>query len=278
MKILLSLAATMLVCALQAQENDERPWMPLESRIGIAVGLGSVSYLDNNSSPLIYRSRPANLRLFYNLESNKFLFSADLDLKRGSNSPKYHQGRTLFFREEDYKGEAEENKFDAGGSFMSGRFSLGFFYKIPSTQLSTFKVAIGVRAMDEMFYPQGWTTGGLFNAISFSPEAWTQHRADDKHSFTASVRLPLVAYVTRLPYDNTVSRPGETILGGFFNNSEWSLPDKFLAPAMTVGYNFQISQRWGAGLNYEFTWYNIQEPQAMKAVNHSFHGFFHHQF
>jgi hypothetical protein len=276
--IIILIISSAAVINITAQETDERSRMPLESRIGLALGLGSVTYLDTNTSPLIYSSRPKYVRLFYNLESNEILFTADIDFRLGGNSPKYPGARTLFFREEDYKGKTEDKKFDAGGTFLAGRVSMGFFYKIPSTQESTFKVAVGVRATDEMFYPQGWTSGGIFNALGLAPEAVTQHRADAKSSFTASVRIPVVALVTRLPYDNTVSRPGRTVLGGFFENTEWSWPDKFIAPSASMGYNFQISDRWGAGLNYEFTWYNIKRPQTMKAVSHTFQGIFHHQF
>jgi hypothetical protein len=279
MKLIWTLAALLFTgTAAHPQNYEQRPWMPLESRIGLAMGIGSVTYLDKNSSPLVYQSRPKNLRLFYNLESNDFLFSIDLDVRVGSNAPKYHKDRTLFFHEEDYRGKSEEKKFPAGGSLMAGRISIGAFYKIASTQESTFKVAVGGRIMNELLYPQGWTSGGLFNALSFSPEAWTQHRVDEHHSFTASMRLPVATRLTRLPYDNTVSKPNESVLGGFFTNAQWVGVKKFLAPAMSLGYNYQINQRWGAGLQYDFSWYNIQQPQTFKAVSQSVLANFYHQF
>jgi hypothetical protein len=279
MRLILTMAVLILCgTAAHAQDYENRPWMPLENRIGLALGIGSVTYLDKNSSPLVYQSRPKNLRIFYNLESTTFLFSVDLDMRLGSNAPKYHADRTLFFQEEDYKGNKEDKKFPAGGSLMAGRISLGAYYKISSTQESTFKVAVGGRIMNELFYPQGWNTGGMFNALSFSPEALTQHRVNEHHQFSASIRIPVVARLSRLPYDNTVSAPEKNQVEGFFRNSSWVSPSKFLAPAMTLGYNYQINTRWGAGLNYEFGWYNIQTPQQMKAVSHSLLANFHHQF
>jgi hypothetical protein len=279
MKHTLTLAALLVFgIAAHAQNYETRPWMPLENRIGLALGIGSVTYLDKNSSPLVYQSRPKNLRVFYNLESNDFLFSVDLDVRMGGTLPKYHKDRTLFFQEEDYKGNKEDKKFPAGGSFLAGRISLGAYYKISSTQESTFKVAVGGRIMNEMFYPQGWNTGGMFNALSFSPEALTQHRINEHHKFTASVRIPVIARLTRLPYDNTVSAPDKDQVQGFFRNSEWVGPRKFLAPAVTLGYNYQINQRWGAGLNYELGWYNIQQSQSMKALSQSLLANFYHQF
>lgn len=261
----------------RAQDYQERPWMPLENRIGLALGIGSVTYLDKNTSPLIYKSQPRNVRLFYNLETNHFLFSVDVDLKVGANSPKYHPGRTLFFQEEDYTGKEEDKKFTAGGTFLGGRFSLGAFYKISSTQSSTFKVAVGGRIMNELFYPQGWTLAGLFNALSFSPEAVAQHRIDDHHSFTASVRVPVVALLTRPAYDNTVSAPGRSLVGGFFSNAAWVGPAKYLAPAVELGYNYQFNQKWGAGLHYEFGWYSISHPETFRAVSQSLLANFYHQ-
>ena len=279
MKLTLTIAALLITgLAANAQDYAARPWMPLENRIGLALGIGSITYLDKNSSPLVYQSRPKNLRIFYNLESNTFLFSVDLDVKMGSNAPKYHQDRTLFFQEEDYKGNREDKTFPAGGSFLAGRISLGGYYKISSTQESTFKVAVGGRIMNELFYPQGWNTGGLFNALSFSPEALTQHRVNEHHQFSASVRIPLIARLSRLPYDNTVSKPDKNQVQGFIHNCSWVGPSKFLAPAITLGYNYQINTRWGAGLNYELGWYNIQTPQPMKAIGQSILANFHHQF
>lgn len=279
MKLTLAIAAIFVTgLTAQAQDYEHRPWMPLENRIGLALGIGSVTYLDKSASPLIYQSKPKNLRVFYNLESNRFLFKIDLDVRMGGNQPKYHKNRMLFFSEEDYKGGKEDKKFPAGGSFLAGRISVGAFYKIQSTQESTFKVAVGGTVMNELFYPQGWTSGGLFNALSISPEAWTQHRVDEHHSFTASIRLPLMANVSRLPYDNTVSRPGETIVGGFFKNAQWVGLNKFLSPSMSLGYNYQMNQRWGAGLHYEFGWYSIQQPQTMRAMSQSLLANFYHQF
>ncbi|MBS1486069.1 MAG: hypothetical protein JST43_00665 [Bacteroidetes bacterium] len=278
MKRMLTVATLLITGIALAQNYESRTWMPLENRIGIAIGIGSVTYLDKNSSPLVYQSRPKNLRLFYNLESNKFIFSVDLDVKMGSNTLKYHKDRTLFFQEEDYKGNKEDKKFPVGGSFMAGRISLGAYYKISSAQEPTFKVAVGGRIMNEMFYPQGWNTSGIFNALSFSPEALTQHRVNEHHQFTASVRIPVVARLSRLPYDNTVSAPGKNQVQGFFRNSSWVGLSKFLAPAMTIGYNYQLNTSWGTGLSYELGGYNIQTPQQMKMLSQSILANFHHQF
>ncbi|MBL7740739.1 MAG: hypothetical protein JNK14_16085 [Chitinophagaceae bacterium] len=278
MKLILTLVAFLITGLALAQDYENRPWMSLENRIGLAFGIGSVTYLDKNSSPLIYQSRPKNVRLFYNLESNTFLFSFDLDVKLGNNFPKYHKDRTLYFQEEDYKGNQEDKKFPAGGSLMAGRISVGAYYKIASTQESTFKVAVGGRIMNELFYPQGWNTGGMFNSLSLSPEAVTQHRINEHHQVTAALRIPLIALLSRLPYDNTVSAPVKKQVEGFFHHSGWTGPSKFLAPALALGYNYQINTRWGAGLNYELNWYNIQTPQPMKAQSQSLLANFHHQF
>lgn len=261
-----------------AQDYQRRPWMPLESRVGLAIGIGNLTYLDKNSSPLIYQSKPKHVRLFYNLESNDFLFIVNLDVKVGSNAPKDHPYRMLIFREEDYRGKKEEKKFPTGGSFLAGKISVGAFYKIKSTQESTLKVAVGGSLTNELFYPQGWTTGGIFNSLNISPEAWTQHWVDEHHSFTASFRVPLVSYLARLPYDNTVSKPEKNVLGGFLDNAKWVGPKKFFAPSISIGYNYQINQNWGSGLNYEIGWYSIQQPQAMRAVSQSLLANFYHQF
>jgi hypothetical protein len=278
MKPTLALATLLIAGFAQAQDLENKPWMPLENRIGLALGIGSVTYLDKNSSPLVYRSRPKNLRLFYNLEGNTFLLSIDLDAKMGGNGPKYHNDRTLFFQEEDYKGNTEDKKFPAGGSLLAGRISVGAYYKIPSTQQSTVKVAAGGRIMSEMFYPQGWNSGGMYNALSFSPEVWTHLRVNEQHQFTAAVRIPVVTRLSRLPYDNTVSAPDKNQVQGFFSNSTWASPATFLAPAMTLGYNYEVNARWGAGLNYDLGWYGIQTPQPMKALSHAILANIHHQF
>jgi hypothetical protein len=278
MKLTLTLSALLITILAHAQESQNNPWMSLENRIGLALGIGSVKYVDKNSSPLNYQTRPKIVRLFYNLESNTFLFSVDLEAKVGSNSARDTKKRTIYFQEEDYKGNKNDKKFPVGGSFMAGRISLGAYYKISSTQESTFRVAVGGRIMNELFYPQGWTSGGMFNALSLSPEVWTQHRVNDDHQFTALIRIPIVARLSRLPYDNTVSAPDHTQVQGFFRNSSWVTPKKFLAPSLALSYNYQINNGWGTGLNYELSWYNIRTPQQMKALSQSLLANFHHQF
>ncbi len=277
MRVLLLCALGAIGLSAKAQDYEKRPWMPLENRLGLAVGIGQITYVDKNSSPLIYQSRPKNVRLFYNLETNDFLFSVDLDVRMGGNGPKYHRNRTLYFQEQNYKGAQEDKKFPAGGSMLAGRVSLGAYYKIKSTQESTFKVAVGGRVMNEMFYPQGWNSGGLFNALSVSPEGWAQHKIDQHHSFTANLRVPVAARLTRLPYDNTVSAPEKNQFAGFFRNTSGAGMKKFLAPAGSINYNYQLNSKWGAGLTYEWGWYRVATPQTMRAVSQSVLANFYHQ-
>jgi hypothetical protein len=277
MKLRITIALIFLVTNLYGQETT-RPWMPLESRIGIALGIGNISYLDKNSSPLIYQSKPKNVRLFYNLESNDMLFAIDFDVKVGGTKAKHHQNRTVFFEEENYNGEKQEKKFPVGGSLLSGKISIGAFYKIKSTQESTFKVAVGGRIQNEMLYPQGWNNSGIMNAFSFSPEALTQHRIDEHHSVSAAIRIPVATYLTRLPYHNSVSNPNENQIGGFMKNSKWVGVKKFFAPVVRVAYDYNINQHWGAGLNYEFNWYYLPGPTGMKALSQSVLANVYHQF
>ncbi|HEY5824851.1 MAG TPA: hypothetical protein VIT44_10820, partial [Cyclobacteriaceae bacterium] len=69
---------TMAITGVLAQE-DNRSWMPVQNKIGLALGIGSMTYLDKNASPLVYTAKPKNVRLFYNLETTNFLFSVDID-------------------------------------------------------------------------------------------------------------------------------------------------------------------------------------------------------
>lgn len=273
-----AIAFWMAITITRAQDGLPRQWMPAHSRIGLALGISTVTYQDKNASPLIYRSRPKNLRLFYCLESDHFLFAVDLDLKLGGTAPKYHPDRTLYFQEEDYEGKAEEKKFPAGGALLAGRLSVGAYYKISPELDAPFKVAAGARLSEELFYPQGWTSAGLFNALSLSPEVRAQYRMNDRHVFAAAARLPVAALVARLPYDNTVSMPGKTQLGGFLGRTRWAGISRFAAPAFSLGYNVQLNSSWGAGLNYDFGWHRIEQPRTMKAVSNSILANFYHQF
>lgn len=263
--------------AAKAQE-DRRPWMPLENRVGIAVGLGSHTFLDQNSSPLIYQSKPKNVRIFYQLESNNLLFTFDIDVKMGGLQSKYHSDRMLQFDEENYKGAQETKRFPVGGSFLAAKVAIGGFYKIKSTQESTFKVAAGVSISNEMFYPQGWTSTGVMNALTIAPKAITQHRISEHHKLTGSIGLPLLARVTRLPYHNSVSYPGETQLSGFFRNSKWTSLNHFIAPEFSLGYEYLMSNRWGTGLTYDLNWYNVNTENRFKAVSQFFRASVYHQF
>ena len=60
MKSVLTLVALFVTGLSHAQDYEKRPWMPLENRIGLALGIGSFTYLDKNSSPLVYQSKPKN--------------------------------------------------------------------------------------------------------------------------------------------------------------------------------------------------------------------------
>ncbi len=278
MKIFTITIIAMAAALTALAQEDTRPWMPLESRIGLAIGIGSQTFLDANSSPLIYQSKPKSVKLFYQLESNSLLVNFDIDLKLGGMKALNHPNRMLLFEEENYKGEKETKKFPAGGSFFSAKVSLGAFYKIRSTQQSTFKVAAGLRIANELFYPQGWTGAGIMNALSIAPQAITQHRVNEHHKFMATFRLPLAANVTRLPYHNSVSYPNASQLEGFFKNSDWVGIGKFTAPEMSLAYDFQFSNRWGTGLTYDFAWYQVKTEQIFRAKSQAVRASIYHQF
>jgi hypothetical protein len=259
-------------------QEDSRPWMPLENRIGLSVGIGTHTYLDQNSSPLIYQSKPKNVRLFYQLESNNILINFDIDVKMGDSRSLNRPNRMLMFEEEDYKGKKETKKFPVGASFLAARVSLGAFYKIKSTQESTFKVAAGLSVSNQVFYPDGWTSTGMMNALSFAPKALVQHRINEHHKFNAAVGIPLAARVTRLPYHNSVSYPNETQVSGFFKNSQWTGPGKFIAPEISLGYEFQFRNHWGTGLNYDVNWYSVKTENQFRALSQFVRASFYHQF
>ena len=278
MKWVSSFIFILLVHTLFSQSADPQSWLQAKNRIGISLGIGSVAYVDRNVSPLIYQSRPKNLKLYYTREIQNLMFTADLDLKIGGNAPKQFKNRTLYFQEEDYKGNKDEKKFPAGGTFIAGRVSIGAHYKVPATMTNSTRVAAGIRVMNEMFYPQGWTTGGIFNATSLSPEVLVQHRFNNQHNVNASFKLPMLARVTRLPYDNTVSSPNTGTIEGFFKNSSSEGLKHFFNPSFNLNYNYLFASRWGVGLNYDFSYYNIQKSGILKATNQSLLANFFHQF
>lgn len=259
-------------------QEDRRPWMPLENRVGIAFGIGKHTFLDENTSPLVYQSKPKNLRLFYQLESNTVLLSVDIDMRLGTLQPIEPRNRMLVFEEETLQGEKKTKRFPAGGSFLGAKVSLGGYYKIKSTQESTFKVAAGLRIAQEVFYPQGWTVSGLMSAINFAPQAIVQHRINGDHRVTTALRLPVAAYVTRPPYHNSVSYPGVKQVQGFFKNSEWTGIQKYITPELTVSYDFRISDYWGTGITYDFAWYQVETEKRLRAESHALRANIYTQF
>jgi hypothetical protein len=250
----------------------------LEHRLGLAIGLGSVRWLDQNSSPLDYISKPKNVRLFYSLENRSMLVTVDLDVKMGGTRAKYLPGRTVYFQEENYKGKKEDKKFPVGGSFLAGKLSVGAFYKIDDTSSSKIAVAAGVKLSNEMFYPQGWVSSGLFNAISFSPAVYAQHTIDPEQAIVGTFSLPVATYLSRLSYHNTVSAPNKTLMEGFFRNSAWTGAGGFFAPSIELQYRYQFNNHVGSALSYGFNYYSIQQPKSMRATSHAVLGSIYNTF
>jgi hypothetical protein len=236
--------------ASSGQEN-RNPWMDRENRIGISIGIGTVTFREKNTSPLVYRSRPPGLRLFYQLETNNTIITADLELKAGPMRPKRFPDRTLVFEEEDYKGNKQIKKFPVRGSFLGARVSVGGYYKIRSTQLSTFKTAAGIRFSNQMAYPQGWTTTGVFNALSIAPAAIVQHEINEDHRLASGLSVPVLTRLTRIPYHGSISYPNTGTTGGFFRNPTWATLPGFIAPSFNLSYDYTFNESFGAGLNYQ---------------------------
>ncbi|RAW02699.1 hypothetical protein [Pseudochryseolinea flava] len=277
LKFKITLLLLCLFWKVSAQETAP-PWMPMQNCIGLAIGLGTVSWLDKNSSPIDYTSKPKHVRLFYNLEVKSMLFTVDFDIKLGGMRAKHLAQRMVYFQEENYKGKKEDKKFPVGASFLAGKLSFGAYYKMKQSASAEFRVAPGIKLSNEMFYPQGWVSSGLFNAISFSPAANVQHRIDAEHDVTATVSLPVATYLARLAYHNTVSAPNKSLIEGFIRNSAWAGLGRFFSPAAELQYHYQFHNHIGTSLTYGFNYYLIEQSQPMRATSHTFLAGIHNQF
>lgn len=262
MKLRLTLLLMTVWSLGDAQETHDEKSV-VRNRIGIALGIGHVRWTDKNNSPLTYKSVPKNVRLFYNLETDDAIITVDLDVRMGGLKSKEHPDRTIFFREEDYKGKKEDKKFPVGGGLLAAKFSIGAFYKT-----SNDVTAVGIRMQEEMFYPQGWVSSGMFNAISFTP-AFLAQKIDNRHQLSATLHLPGIAYTTRLPYHQTVSAPNKTLLEGFFRNASWKGPGGYTPFGLALNYYYQEEESWGIGGTYELNSYSIRDPERMKSLSNA---------
>ncbi len=260
---------TLLVCCtiLNAMAQDQLTTNPTTYEIGVSLGLNQWQILDRNTSPLAYRALQTDVGLHFKYFQNHSMMRIGFRGALGHVRPANIPDRDVYFQEKDENGEQKTVAVPANGNLLSFRMDIGYQYILNPNDLQN-RFGLGLTISDELYNPSGFTRPGLMNIASLNPSMYYEHEFSPAHRVHVNASAPIFAFVTRMPYDNTVSLPGKSPIAGLFskgtNFSSWA---NYQAFELGLGYKGRISDNINAGIDYVYQWKSIAQPKPLKMQN-----------
>lgn len=265
-QLLFVLTGLLLSSAVHSQTTNE---------FNLKIGWQQLRLKDEAASALVYKGQLPTVGFQWQHQTPQDLWQGQLQGSYGSFFPKDFPNREIIFLERNAEGGLDTVRVNARGSNILLRADLGWVRKLGTPEANDRNwQAVGANISEELFYPQGFVTSGLMNAVTFAPQAMAAFGAGSKGQFTVGITIPIAALTTRLPYHQTVSMPGGTTVSGLFKQgSQWSSVDKHQQIRIQVGYKHHLGNHWQTGLQYEFAYLRNTTPRNLFVQQHTINAF-----
>ncbi len=247
--IILAFLSFCFCCTLSAQQTT--PIRTSKSTLGLSAGYNYGWFKDTNYSPLIYTSKGRLFALTYEHEGKKGnLFQAQLSYSGGEDTTPF------------------SDSFMA--DFWQGDIELAWLKKLNVANPKTDLYLGGQYHFDlnmNIFIDTDYAFTFLF-AHRFELKTKLNHQINQKNSFHLSAAIPVASYVVRPPYtgyDDDLDANQDKYLKLVSTNGDWRTFNKYFAIKFNAGYNYQLTERIGTSINYDF---NFQKESQFKQAQH----------
>lgn len=246
-----------------------RAGIPDGHSLQLEAGYKSLLVADQNVTTLLYQGKLPAFSFAYHGRKHRSIWWVSLDAAIGGYRAKYHPGRSISFVEEDTHGETDTITVPMDGNMKMARLGLGYLQQLGKETLKV-RPALGVSLNEDIWYPQGFVTPGQMSLTTLSLEFRLEYTPAEKHEISGGLSLPVVGVITRMPYHNTVSLPGESKMGGFFRQgTDFRMLNSFQQVEGSLGYHYRLRERLGIGTSYGMTWTHITKPLPLYALQHT---------
>jgi hypothetical protein len=229
----------------------------------LAVSLGYADYgvADRAASALVYRGTTGAGRIDYAGERPHLRWSASLGFALGPYYAAHHPDRVAVFGTVGVDGTREDVTVPMRGRVLVPAVSLGLDGK---WRFGRVTLLAGGTIDYELFYPQGFVSAGLMQSLAAKPSLRVRVEPSPAHRIELGASTPIVAWVVRMPYHQSVSVPGESPVAGLVAlGSTIQGPGRMQGVSADVGYRYRINHRVGVSARYRFAWLRNEVPRLL---------------
>ena len=179
----------------------------------LAVSLGFADYgvADRAATALVYRGVAGVGELGYVGGSRHLHWGLGIGFAGGSYYAAHHPDRSVTFGTVGQDGTTDEVVVPMRGRVLVPRAGLEFAGRWTGRRVS---VLAGGRLDYELFYPQGFVPAGLTQSLVHSPLLRVRVDATPRHRVEFGGAAPLVGWIVRMPYHQSVSAPNKGTVAG----------------------------------------------------------------
>ncbi len=238
----------------------------------ITLGLDFWRALDNNASPLKYKSNQTELGFHFDYFTGRSVFTLGIIGSLGTLYPDDFRERKVYFIEQEYGGKTKTVSVQANGSLIGLKLVAGYHY-ITGLPGSKNYPEPGVVISESAFNPTGFTRPGLMNLFSLEPSFIYIHDFSGFTGIQLFGDFPLLSLVTRLPYNNTISLPGKNVISGFFlTGTKFSSLRNVQGIDTGMNIRFKMGNSVMSTLNYKYDWIYVKNPRSLNMSINSVSG------
>lgn len=236
--------------------------------LDLGLGYKITSILDRNTSHLVYASNNPLLKVRLTGIHSHGLVRGQITAGRGQLFSRDFPNRTITFSEEDVHDQIKNVEVPMRGNLSFLRCSMEYLRKVQTS--GNFVTYVGGRLQEEVNFSQGFVTPGLMNSFSLAPSLETQFTGQQSF-FSIGISIPLIAFITRSAYHNSVSLPEIKRFNGFWKNgtSFQSISDH-REINIYARYFQSINKRLSGGIEYNFSSLRNKIPRDLSKVDHEF--------
>ncbi|GAB3163064.1 hypothetical protein [Telluribacter humicola] len=251
-KVILSILCLAGSYRLAAQEHP--------NSLKVRVGSLSGRMLDQQASPLLYHTRATQVTLDFLHMSKRARFSVAISPAIGTTLPER-------FGERAYGDDFYQYKVHS--SFYAADVDVSYIRQLGSRSRKV-KFFLGGKLQNSLqiadkvanFY---WAT----NVAALQAQFQTEY-THNRHHLTAGVSTPVLAAVSRHIHANFPKSADESNFIAFFKQgTRFTAPHRLRMLQANAHYQFMLSQRMSAGVDYGIRWMRYPSPRPVQSIYQS---------
>ena len=236
-------------------------------QIGLSAGMENFKFLDKHFSPLVYNTKivfPA-VTLFYNNQNNRRQFTIRLSGASGTINPSR-------FGERNYSGHLNNGEllqYDLASPFITINIGADYLRNIKLVKNNLFSSMLGVSLNESAYYGDEIAdTYWLLNIADLAPALKVNYTLSSKQQLGAGINVSMLGIVTRPVYALFAKSADDKNVAAYFKQgSHLTTVDKFQKINFHIFYQYQVSRKMAAGIQYHLQWFHYALPKDISAVD-----------